>query len=67
LTKKRTESPAPGRRKAAKSRRPNRPTLAELNAWITANHDALLRKARANSIRLTGKPTFGGTSRKMSA
>jgi hypothetical protein len=47
--------------------RPTRKTLAELNAWISANHDALLKKARANSMRLTGKSTFGGTRRKKSA
>jgi hypothetical protein len=41
--------------------------LTTLNAWLTANHDALLKKARANSVRLTGKPTFGGTLRKKSA
>jgi hypothetical protein len=49
------------------TRRPKRKSLAELTAWMTANHDALLKKARGNSIRLTGKPTFGGTRRKKSA
>ena len=43
------------------------PTLGELNDWITANHEALLKKARVNCVRLTGKPTFGGTRRKKSA
>jgi hypothetical protein len=38
-----------------------------LNAWMASNHDALLQKARANCVRLTGKPTFGGTRRKKSA
>ena len=34
-------------------RRANRPTLGELNDWITANHEALLKEARANCVRLT--------------
>jgi hypothetical protein len=51
-------------RKTAAPRRARRATLAELNAWITANHGALLKKAGANSIRLTGNPTFGDTRRK---
>jgi hypothetical protein len=34
---------------------------------MSANHDTLLKKARANCMRLTGKPTFGGTRRKKSA
>lgn len=54
-------------KEARAPRRPKGRTLAELTAWVTANHDALLKKARANSIRLTGKPTFGGTRRKKSA
>ena len=50
--------------KARKKARPRkRKSLAELNAWLAANHDALLGKAARNSIRLTGKPTFGGTRR----
>ena len=67
MAKTRTKVAAPKSRKPVKGRRPKRPTLGELNAWITANHDALLEKARANSVRLTGKPTFGGTRRKRSA
>jgi hypothetical protein len=39
-----------------------RKSLAELNAWLRANHGALLTKAARNSIRLTGKPTFGATT-----
>lgn len=46
----------------AKAPRRKRKTLTELNEWLTANHDALLKKARANSVALTGKPTFGGTT-----
>ena len=58
--------------KKGAGRKPRRPkaarkSLRELNEWIAANHDALLAKARANSIRLTGKPTFGGGRRKKSA
>ena len=41
--------------------------MADLNKWLTANHDTLLKLARANCVRLTGKPTFGGTRRKKSA
>ena len=49
--------PRPGKRR----------TLAELNAWMSANHDALLKKARENCVRLTGKPTFGGTKKRKTA
>jgi hypothetical protein len=40
--------------------RPKGESLAELNAWLTANHDLLLKMGRANCLRLTGKPTLGG-------
>ncbi len=54
-------------KKGSMGRRAKRPTLAELTAWINMNHDTLLKKASANCVRLTGKPTFGGTRRKKSA
>jgi hypothetical protein len=57
--KQRAKSSAPRRRK--------RKTLIQLNAWMTANHDALLKRARENCIRLTGKPTFGGTKKRKTA
>ena len=47
-------------RQPARSRK--RKSLADLNAWLSANHDALLSKAARNSIRLTGKPSFGGSA-----
>jgi ribosomal protein L32 len=53
--------------KTSRPRRGRRRTLAELNAWMTANHDALLKKARENCIRLTGKPTYGGTKKRKAA
>ena len=53
--------------KAPKRRPSKRKTLADLNAWMRSNHDGLLKTARANSLRLTGKPTFGGTNRRKSA
>jgi hypothetical protein len=52
---------------AGNARRKPRPTIAKLNAWITSRHDELLAAATKNCIRLTGKPTFGGTSRRKSA
>ena len=55
------------KRAARKLPRPKGKSLPELNAWMTANHDALVKLARANCVRLTGKPTFGGTRRKKSA
>ena len=56
-----------GKTPTVRPRRDKRKTLAELNAWMSANHDALLKKARENSIRLTGKPTFGGTKKRKTA
>ena len=53
--------------KTLRPRRGERRTLAELNAWMNANHDALLKRARENCIRLTGKPTFGGTKKRKTA
>jgi hypothetical protein len=60
LAKKTSKTPIATRKRAVRAKRP---TLGELNDWITANHEALLKKARANCLRLTGKPTFGGTLR----
>jgi hypothetical protein len=67
LAKRSSKSSPAKAAKAASPRRARRPTLGEWNTWITANHGALLKKARSNCIRLTGKPTFGGTRRKKSA
>ena len=55
-----TQSSKTTRAKPARARRSRRATLTTFNAWLAANHDTLLKKAGANSIRLTGKPTFGG-------
>jgi hypothetical protein len=44
-----------GKRKAGR-----RKAVAELNAWMSANYDELLEKAKRNCMALTGKPTFGG-------
>jgi hypothetical protein len=42
-------------------------TLRGLNATLRANYGALMKTARKNCIALTGKPTFGGASRRKSA
>ncbi len=54
-------------RKPAKSGARKATSLAEVNGWLSANHDALIGKARRNCVRLTGKPTFGKTTRRKSA
>lgn len=54
-------------RKLAKSSAGKGKSLREANAWLRNNHDSLLAKARRNSVRLTGKPTFGGMARRKSA
>ena len=64
---KKVAKPAPRKPAKTKLSSPRGRSLAELNKWITANHDALLKLARANCVRLTGKPTFGGARRKKSA
>lgn len=33
-------------------------TLAELNAWFTANWELVTERAKANTRRLTGKESF---------
>jgi hypothetical protein len=42
-------------------------SLAEVNGWLSTNHDVLLAKARRNCVRLTGKPAFGQITRRKSA
>jgi hypothetical protein len=54
-------------RRPAKSKPRKRKSLAELNAWLKANHGVLLNKAQRNCIRLTGKSTFGADTRRKSA
>jgi hypothetical protein len=43
--------------------RAKRKTLAELNAWLSANYVDVVKAARKNCVMLTGKPTFGGNAR----
>jgi hypothetical protein len=50
-------------RNAAAPRGGGRKTLAELNAWMSANYTGLLKEACKNCLRLTGRPTFGGNGR----
>jgi hypothetical protein len=50
--------------KAPRTRAPKRKTLAELNAWLNANYDGVIKAARKNCMQLTGKPTFGGGGRR---
>jgi hypothetical protein len=54
-------------RKASKPKARKSKSLAEVNAWLSTNHEALVGKARRNCVRLTGKPTFGQTTRRKSA
>ena len=51
-------------RKSVAKRPKKRKTLAELNAWLSANYDKMQEYARQNCLRLTGKPTFGGSSQR---
>jgi hypothetical protein len=53
--------------KPAKKPKALRKSLGELNAWMSANHDGLLEKARRNCIALTGRETFGGRQARKSA
>ena len=50
-----------------KSRGAKRKRIAEMNAWMNANHDQLLDTAKKTCIRLTGRPTFGAATRRKSA
>lgn len=61
---KKSRRPAAAKRAATKLPPPKGRSLAELNRWITANHDTLMKLARENCIRLTGKPTLGGRRKK---
>ena len=54
-------------RKTAGPRRAKRKSLAELNAWMNAHYSDLLKTARENCVRLTGRPAFGGAGRGKSA
>jgi hypothetical protein len=40
---------------ASKKRVKPQKTLAQLNAWLTENHESVLRLAEQNTVRLTGK------------
>ena len=64
---KKAPKPVTTKRPAKKLSRPKGKSLSALNEWMNANHTALLKLARANCIRLTGKPTLGGARRKKSA
>ena len=35
-----------------------KPTLRQLNAWLTRNQEQVLQKARANTLRLIGRETL---------
>ena len=56
-----------GKRRSAKNKARKGKSLTALNAWMTENYGALMRKARQNCIRLTGRPSFGGATRRKSA
>lgn len=61
-------SAKPGAAKDGKKTRGGKKrTIAQINAWMDANHDQLLQAAKENCIRLTGRPTFGAPSRRKSA
>ena len=42
----------------AKSRARRKPTLREMNRWITEHHDQIVAAAQENCRHLTGKPTL---------
>ncbi len=53
--------------KPARKPKLRRKSLGELNAWMSANYDGLLEKAKRNCIALTGQETFGGGRARKSA
>ena len=53
-----TESPTMNSTKKRKLKTPKQQSLAALNAWMTADYDKLLEKAKRNCVSLTGRPTF---------
>jgi hypothetical protein len=60
-------TPQTNSRQKSKSPRRAKKSLAELNAWLSANHDQLLDAARRNCLKLTGKQTFGAGRKRKSA
>ena len=44
-----------------------RKTVGEINRWMSANYAQVMKTARENCVRLTGKPTLGGVRRRKSA
>jgi hypothetical protein len=48
----------PAKTLAPKTRSRKRPTLRDLNRLLASEHDELLRRARANCLRLTGRETL---------
>jgi len=54
-------------RKPGRKSKGKRKSLGELNAWMSANYDGLLEKAKRNCIALTGQETFGGRRARKSA
>ena len=52
---------SPGRARGASSKsakrvaRPKQKTLAQINRWMEENAEAVMRAARQNTLRLTGK------------
>lgn len=35
-----------------------KPTLREVNRWLSQNHEQIMRKAKENCLRLTGRETL---------
>jgi hypothetical protein len=56
LLKRPSPRSAKGKSRKLLSQRPK--TLRELNRFLTREHDEILRKARANCLKLTGKETL---------
>jgi 3-methyladenine DNA glycosylase AlkD len=61
---KRSSAPAtkkpikPVATRTAAKKRAAKPTLRQLNRWLTANQEQILQKAKENCLRLTGRETL---------
>ena len=44
--------------RATAKKAPAKPTLRQLNAWLTRNHEQLVGKAKENTRRLIGRETL---------
>jgi hypothetical protein len=53
-----SKSRVAGKQDQTRPKRARRETLKAINERLTANHDALVRKAAANAMRLIGRPTL---------